>query len=176
MSCDPMTQITPAEAVCVCVCVCVAPGERNSFPLQYSCLENSMDRGAQWSIVHGVAKCVCVSVNVCVCVCECVQQPLALIPKYSQRTHSFRRDFFFLYFGALSLSAQSALSLSSRWLREMAPCVCVMICLISTGRLFPWICPQKQHPSEHHCVYILLKFIEKSTYRLYLSLMVEWLR
>ena len=24
--------------------------------LQYSCLENSMDRGAWWTIVHGVAK------------------------------------------------------------------------------------------------------------------------
>ena len=25
-------------------------------PLQYSCLENPMDRGAWWAIVHGVAK------------------------------------------------------------------------------------------------------------------------
>ena len=25
-------------------------------PLQYSCLENSMDRGTWWTIVHGVAK------------------------------------------------------------------------------------------------------------------------
>ena len=25
-------------------------------PLQYSCLENSMDRGAWWATVHGVAK------------------------------------------------------------------------------------------------------------------------
>ena len=25
-------------------------------PLQYSCLENSMDRGAWWGIVHGVAR------------------------------------------------------------------------------------------------------------------------
>ena len=30
--------------------------ERNGYPLQYSCLENSMDRGAWWTIVHGVAK------------------------------------------------------------------------------------------------------------------------
>ena len=30
-------------------------GEGNSNPLQYSCLENSMDRGAWWAIVHGVA-------------------------------------------------------------------------------------------------------------------------
>ena len=32
------------------------PQERNGNPLQYSCLENSMDRGAWWATVHGVAK------------------------------------------------------------------------------------------------------------------------
>ena len=31
-------------------------GEGNGNPLQYSCLENSMDGGALWAIVHGVAK------------------------------------------------------------------------------------------------------------------------
>jgi len=30
-----------------------SPGEGNGCPLQYSCLENSMDRGAWWAIVHG---------------------------------------------------------------------------------------------------------------------------
>ena len=30
-------------------------GERNGNPLWYTCLENSMDRGAWWAIVHGVA-------------------------------------------------------------------------------------------------------------------------
>ena len=29
-------------------------GETNGHPLQYSCLENPMDRGAWWAIVHGV--------------------------------------------------------------------------------------------------------------------------
>ena len=33
-----------------------SPGEGNGSPLQYSCLENSMDRGAWRAIVHGVAK------------------------------------------------------------------------------------------------------------------------
>ena len=33
-----------------------SPGEGNVNPLQYSCLENSMDRGAWWATVHGVAK------------------------------------------------------------------------------------------------------------------------
>ena len=31
-------------------------GEGNGNPLQYSCLENSKDRGAWWAAVHGVAK------------------------------------------------------------------------------------------------------------------------
>ena len=31
-------------------------GEGNGTPLQYSCLENTMDGGAWWSAVHGVAK------------------------------------------------------------------------------------------------------------------------
>ena len=31
-------------------------GEANGYPLQYSCLENSMDRGAWQATVHGVAK------------------------------------------------------------------------------------------------------------------------
>ena len=32
------------------------PGEGNGYPLQYSCLENSMDRGAWRATVHGVTK------------------------------------------------------------------------------------------------------------------------
>ena len=33
-----------------------SPGEENGYPLQYSCLENSTDRGAWWATVHGVTK------------------------------------------------------------------------------------------------------------------------
>ena len=33
-----------------------SPGEGNGKPLQYSCLENPMDRGNWWARVHGVAK------------------------------------------------------------------------------------------------------------------------
>ena len=33
-----------------------SPGEGNDNPLQYSCLENPMDRGTWWAIVQGVAK------------------------------------------------------------------------------------------------------------------------
>ena len=33
-----------------------SPGEGNGNPLQYSCLENPMDRGIWWATVHGVTK------------------------------------------------------------------------------------------------------------------------
>ena len=33
-----------------------SPGEENDNPLQYSRLENSMDRGVWWATVHGVPK------------------------------------------------------------------------------------------------------------------------
>ena len=33
-----------------------SPGEGNGYPPKYSCLENSVDRGARWATVHGVPK------------------------------------------------------------------------------------------------------------------------
>ena len=33
-----------------------SPGEGNGNPLPYSCLENSIDRGVWWAIVHKVAR------------------------------------------------------------------------------------------------------------------------
>ena len=33
-----------------------SPGEGNGNPLQYSCLENPMDKGSWWAAVHRVAK------------------------------------------------------------------------------------------------------------------------
>ena len=32
------------------------PGEGNDYPLQYSCLENPIDRGAWWATVHEVTE------------------------------------------------------------------------------------------------------------------------
>ena len=32
------------------------PGEGHDNPLQYSCLNNPMDRGALWATVHGVTE------------------------------------------------------------------------------------------------------------------------
>jgi len=33
-----------------------SPGEGNGNPLQYSCLANSMDKGAWWAIIHRVTE------------------------------------------------------------------------------------------------------------------------
>ena len=33
-----------------------SPGEGHSNPLQYSCLENSLERRAWWATVHGLTK------------------------------------------------------------------------------------------------------------------------
>ena len=33
-----------------------SPREGNGNPFQYSCLENPMDRGAWWAIIHGVTQ------------------------------------------------------------------------------------------------------------------------
>ena len=33
-----------------------SPGEQNGNPLQYSCLENAMDKGACWATIHGVTE------------------------------------------------------------------------------------------------------------------------
>ena len=33
-----------------------SPGEENGYPFQYSSLENSMDRGAWLTTVHGIKK------------------------------------------------------------------------------------------------------------------------
>ena len=57
-------------------------GEGNGYPLQYSCLENSTDKGVWLAKVHGVAESemteqlthtrTILCVRVCVCVCVCV--------------------------------------------------------------------------------------------------------
>ena len=33
-----------------------SPGAGHGYPLQYSCLEDPMDRGAWWATVHGVVE------------------------------------------------------------------------------------------------------------------------
>jgi len=51
-----------------------SPGGGNSNPIQYSCLENPMGRGAWWAAVHRVTKSwtqlklLCTHAHVCVCI------------------------------------------------------------------------------------------------------------
>ena len=45
-----------ANAGDICLIPGRSPGGGNGNPLQYSCLGNSMDRGALWAVVYGVAK------------------------------------------------------------------------------------------------------------------------
>ena len=40
----------------LCLLLSIPPGKGNGNLLQYSCLENFMDRGAWQAIVHGVTK------------------------------------------------------------------------------------------------------------------------
>ena len=71
-----------------------SPGEGNGNPLQYSCLENSMDRGAWWTTVHEVAKLdttkqlstyihirICVYTCVCADLCVCMTESLCRTPE-----------------------------------------------------------------------------------------------
>ena len=52
------TWCSDKESVCSAtnVDLGISPGAENGTPFQYSCLGNSMDRGAWWATVHGAAK------------------------------------------------------------------------------------------------------------------------
>ena len=52
-----------------------SPGEGNGNLSGYSCLEYSMDRGAWWATVHGVAKSWDTAEHVCACMCTHTQMP-----------------------------------------------------------------------------------------------------
>ena len=46
-----------------------SPGEGNGNPLQYSCWENPMDRGAWWAIVHKVPEELDTTTTICPFIC-----------------------------------------------------------------------------------------------------------
>ena len=45
-------------------------GRRHGHPLQYSCLENPMDRGDWWAIVHAAAAATVKSLQWCLSLCD----------------------------------------------------------------------------------------------------------
>ena len=45
---ESRTELVPGLGRC--------PGEGNGNPVQYSCLDHPMDRGAWWATVHGVSE------------------------------------------------------------------------------------------------------------------------
>ena len=56
-----LKQLSTYYRVCVCVCLYLyiyiyLSREGNGNPLQYSCLETPMDRGAWWVAVYGVSQ------------------------------------------------------------------------------------------------------------------------
>ena len=51
-----ITEFVFLNSYSICMRFLLAGGEGNGTPLQYSCLENPMDRGAWWAAVHRVAK------------------------------------------------------------------------------------------------------------------------
>ena len=91
-----------------------SPGGGHGNPLQYSCLENPMDRGTWWPTVHGVAKKsnttqllnnnkmhVCVCVYVCVCVCKIYIYIFFFIFRFFSLLGYYRVYFPVLYSGSL---------------------------------------------------------------------------
>ena len=59
------------------------PGERNGNPLQQSCLENSMDRGAWWATVHGCQRFGCdwpTNTLTCTCIWNFLDGPMVGTP------------------------------------------------------------------------------------------------
>ena len=57
-----------------------SPGEGNGYPLQYSCLENPMDRGEWQATVHGVAKSQ-TQLNTHACLCPFTEEQLRPNPE-----------------------------------------------------------------------------------------------
>ena len=53
---NPPANAGDARDLCLIPESGISPGVGNSNPLQYSCLENPMDRGAWGATVHRVAK------------------------------------------------------------------------------------------------------------------------
>ena len=67
-----------------------SPGEGNGNPFQYSCLRNSMHRGAWWATVHGVAR---IGYDLATKLCVCIH--------IHTHTHIYINIKFFLFFSVV---------------------------------------------------------------------------
>ena len=54
--CSPSSKSSPFQITKIWACIILFRRGGQGNPLQYACLENSMDRGAWWATVHGVTK------------------------------------------------------------------------------------------------------------------------
>ena len=97
-----------------------SPGEGNGYPLEYSCLENSMDGGAWWNILHGVTESDTTEQLTNHCTCH-FQDYFSLFALFIQTWHSA------LVFGLpllVSLSSVSVLCFTftfMHWRRKWQP-------------------------------------------------------
>ena len=66
-------------------------GDRNGNLFQYSCLENPMDRGAQWATFHRIAKCQTqlkqLSTHTAHILCNIIQNKFCHFPVFLQSLH-----------------------------------------------------------------------------------------
>ena len=71
------------------------PRRRNGNALQYSCLENPMERGAWWATVHGVAKRGqdWATEHACVCTCTWVVRKRMVQPEIRKELDSENMTF-----------------------------------------------------------------------------------
>ena len=99
-----------------------SPGEENGMPLQYSCLENAMDRGAWWAIVLTVAKSwarlkqlspTYGNIHFPLCLL-CMWAMHAPLPKNTLRPNFLSAKAFHVYLSAKGLRSELLLSLGSR--------------------------------------------------------------
>ena len=114
-----------------------SPGEGNANLLQYSCLENSMDRGACQSTVHGVTKS---QTQLCLCVYD---PALPLLGMYLEKTivqkhmHPSVHQF--------SSVAQSCLTLSTPWITARQ----ASLFIINSWSLLKLMPIESMMPSSH---------------------------
>ena len=92
-----------------------SPGGGNGNTLQYSCLENPMDRGAWWATVHGIPKS------------QIRLKWHSIHTTYLQSTWAFHSLYIFLVSDFL-VSICSAFKILNFWIHNIKLCHSILIC------------------------------------------------